>query len=325
LRAIGHAGAPGPGPYDPDHLNHPQGITIDSQERLWIAEEDFQPKRVSVWTLDGHRVRAFYGPSEYGGGGKLDPHDRAKFYYHGMEFRLDWEKGADQLVNVFHRPGPGDLQLPDGYGSTGFPEQPYYVHGRRYFSNGHNSNPTGGPGVAMIWRDQDGIARPVAALGRGQDWKLLKSDAFKPLWPEGINLQADRGNNGALFAWSDLNGDAQLQTNEVAFQSRRVGSVTVAPDLSFVASRVGTNAVRFVPQRFTEAGAPVYDLDEAEVLASGVQGPASSGGDQALWHPSGWTVLTTPRPVFTVLGRRGFQGSAPLVLSEPLAGVACIA
>ena len=299
LRAIGHAGAPRPGPYDPDHLNHPQGITIDSQERLWVAEEDFQPKRVSVWTLDGHRVRAFYGPSEYGGGGKLDPHDRAKFYYHGMEFRLDWEKGADQLVNVFHRPGPGDLQLPDGYGSTGFPEQPHYVQGRRYFSNGHNSNPTGGPGIAMIWQDQDGIARPVAALGRSQDWKLLKSDAFKPLWPEGINLQGDRGNNGALFAWSDLNGDAQLQTNEVTFQRRRVGSVTVAPDLSFVASRVGTNAVRFAPQRFTEAGAPVYDLNAAQVLASDVQGPASSGGDQALWHPSGWTVLTTPPAPFS--------------------------
>ena len=323
LRNIGQAGVPCAGPYNPDHLNHPQGITIDSQERLWIAEEDFQPKRVSVWTLDGQRVRAFYGPSEYGGGGKLDPHDRTRFYYHGMEFRLDWEKGRDQLVNVFHRPGPGDLQLPDGYGSTGFPEQPHYVHGRRYFSNGHNSNPTGGPGIAMVWRDQEGIARPVAALGRAQDWKLLKSDAFKPLWPEGVNLQGDRGNNGALFTWSDLNGDGQVQTNEVAFQRHLVGSITVAPDLSFVASRVGTNALRFVPQRFTDAGAPVYDL---------VQG--RSAGERRprprlfRWRPGPLAserldgADDTPGALFAVFGRCCFQRRTALVLSEPLAGIA---
>ena len=32
LRNIGQAGAPCAGLYNPDHLNHPQGITIDSQE-----------------------------------------------------------------------------------------------------------------------------------------------------------------------------------------------------------------------------------------------------------------------------------------------------
>ena len=292
LRTIGQAGAPSAGRYNPDHMNHPQGLTIDSRERLWVAEEDFQPKRVSVWTLAGQPVDAFYGPSEYGGGGKIDPHDRTKFYYHGMEFRLDWQKGTDELVNVFHRPAHGDLEIPER--DAGFPEQPNYIKGQRYFSNGHNSNPTGGAALAVVWKDQEGIARPVAALGRAQDWPLLKTDAFKPLWPKGVNLRGDRGNKSALVAWSDLNGDHQVQTNEVSFQGQAVGSVTVTADLSFVASRVGTNALRFPPQRFTDAGAPVYNLGQAEVLATGVQKPASSGGDQALWDPSGWTVLTTP-------------------------------
>ncbi|HEY0549962.1 MAG TPA: hypothetical protein VGF13_10200, partial [Verrucomicrobiae bacterium] len=89
LHAIGHAGAPKAGPYDELHMNHPDGLAIDSSNRLWVAENDYQPKRVSVWTLDGQFIRAFYGPSEYGGGGKLDPEDKAKFYFHGMEFRLD--------------------------------------------------------------------------------------------------------------------------------------------------------------------------------------------------------------------------------------------
>ena len=91
LRTIGHAGPPQAGPYDPLHMNNPRGLAIDSNHHLWVAEEDFQPKRVSVWTLDGTFVKAFYGPPEYGGGGALDPKDKTRFYYHSMEFKLDWK------------------------------------------------------------------------------------------------------------------------------------------------------------------------------------------------------------------------------------------
>ncbi len=294
LRNIGQPGVPKAGPYNPLHMNNPDGLTIDSQNHLWVTENDYQPKRVSVWTLDGQLVRAFYGPSEYGGGGKLDPEDKTKFYYHGMEFRLDWEKGTDQLVNVFYRPVPGALNAPDGHSSGGVPEQPHYVRGRKYFSNDHNSNPTGGTGLAMIWQDVDGIARPVAALGRAQELGILKSDTFQPLWPKGVNLRGDYWQNITLFTWSDLNFDGQVQTNEVKMQRNTVGSITVGPGLSMVGSRIGTNAMRFAPSRFTAEGVPVYDLDRGEILATGTQSPVSSGGDQALWHPSGWTVLTTP-------------------------------
>ena len=69
LRAIGRPGEPKAGPYDPLHMNNPNGLTIDANRHLWVAETDFQPKRVSLWTLDGKLLKAFYGPSEYGGGG----------------------------------------------------------------------------------------------------------------------------------------------------------------------------------------------------------------------------------------------------------------
>jgi len=308
-RAIGTSGIPKAGPYDPLHMNNPDGLTIDSLNRLWVTENDFQPKRVSIWTLDGKLVRSFYGPSEYGGGGKLDPQNKTKFYYHGMEFQLDWEKGIDRLVNIYHRPAVGELELPDGYGSTGTPEQPHYVHGRKYYSQDHNSNPTGGPGVAVLWQEVDGITRPVAALGRAQDWKVLKADAFKPLWPDGVNFQSKDRQNTALFSWSDLNADGTVQTNEVQMLAAIVGSITVTPDLSFVASRVGANAMRFAPQRFTGFGAPIYDLAKGDILASGVQNPVSSGGDQALWHETGWTILTTPSAPFSPYGVAGvFKG-----------------
>jgi len=65
LRAIGHLGPSHAGPYDPLHMNNPEGITVDSNNHLWVAEDDFQPKRVSLWTLDGNLIKSFYGPAEY--------------------------------------------------------------------------------------------------------------------------------------------------------------------------------------------------------------------------------------------------------------------
>ena len=301
LRVIGVAGVPKAGPYDPLHMNNPNGLTIDEKGHLWVAETDFQPKRVSVWTLDGRLVRAFYGPAEYGGGGKLDPIDKTRFYYHGMEFQLDWNRGVDKPVRVFFRPGAGQLGLPNGFGVDGQPETPLYRETaagvRRYFTNCYNSNPTNGASLAMLWLDRDGVAVPVAALGRASDWSLLKTEAFKSRVPAGVELRNGSWSADLLFAWSDSNGDGLVQPEEVTFLKASSGGVTLMPDLSAVVSRVDSRAVRYVPQRFTATGAPVYDLAAAETLVEGAQPPTSSGGDQALVEPGGWTILTVaPKP-----------------------------
>jgi hypothetical protein len=296
LRAIGAAGEPKAGPYDPQHMNNPNGLAIDSRGHLWVAETDFQPKRVSVWTLDGKLVNAFYGPSEYGGGGKLDPLDKTKFYYHGMEFQLDWTRGTSKLAAVFYRAGPRDLQLPDGYGN-GPPQFPLYVSGRKYFANCYNSNPTNGAGIVTLWQQRGDVAVPVAALGRANDWNLLKGAEFKSRWPAGLDPKGNPWQNQAMFAWSDTNGDGLMQPDEVQFIKASGGGMTVMPDLSIVASRVDDRAVRFAPLRFTDRGAPVYDLAHGETLVAGAQTPTSSGGDQALVAANGWTILTVaPKP-----------------------------
>jgi hypothetical protein len=183
LRIIGHPGEPKAGPYDPEHMNNPNGLTIDSKDRLWVTETDFQPKRVSLWTLEGNLVDAFYGPAEYGGGGAIDPVDKTRFYYHGMELTMDWEKGTSRVAAILNRPGPGDLPLPEGFGVDGQPETALYRGGRRYFANAYNSNPTNGAPIALIWQDRDGIARPVAALGQARSWAVLNfTAAFSVRW-----------------------------------------------------------------------------------------------------------------------------------------------
>jgi len=440
LRTIGKPGVPRAGQYDQLHMNNPNGVTVDSKNRLWVAETDFQPKRISVWTLDGKLVKAYYGPAEYGCGGKLDPADKTLLYYHGMTFKLDWDKGTFKLVDVFFRPGPDDLQMPDGFGCNGTPEFPIYFKNNKYFTNCHDNNPTGGSWLICLWKQANDIAVPVTAFGSTKDWKELASRCgdglavfsarwtgqiqprysekytFYTLSDDGIrlwvnnqllidnwtdhggtentgtiDLEAGRkydikieyyqGGGGAvakllwssqsqakeiipagclfaagsaqagglkgeyfsgknfdeykisqtgpgidfdwpggvfpmpatdksstfkdrlpagvnpvqepvMFVWSDLNSDGKIQKEEVSFARGSAGGLTVMPDLSIVASRVGETTTRFAPVKFTDKGVPVYDLNAGQTLATGVLGPASSGGDQALVSADGWAVIT---------------------------------
>ncbi len=294
LRAIGHAGEPKAGPYDPLHMNHPHGLAIDDRQQLWVTENDFQPKRVSVWTLDGKFVRAHYGPGRYGGGGSLDPRDKTRFYYDGIEFKLDWKAGTSTPVAVFHRPAKDDFA---SQANTSAPETPIHFDGRQYMVNCFNSNPTGGSALVTIWLMKNSVAVPVASLGRAQDWELLRHEEFRPRWPQGLDPKGEAHRNPALVAWSDLNADARVQPDEVTIVKASTGGVTVMPDLSFVESRMDDKAMRFAPRRFTAQGVPVYDLSTGETIASGAQSPASSGGDQALIGPGGESILTVaPQP-----------------------------
>lgn len=323
LRSIGKAGTPKAGPYDPLRMNNPAGLTVDSQGRLWVTEQDEQPKRVSVWKASGELVKAFYGPAEYGGGGALDPLDKTLFYYKGMMFKLDWEKGTNTLTSVFWRPGPEDGQLPDGHFAGGSPQLPIYTGGKKYFTNCYNSNPTNGALIATVWIEKDGLARPAAAVGRANSWSLMKSEPFLATWPQGIDPNnKDPQKSLAFCAWSDLNDDGRPQPGEVKMVKGESGGITIMPDLSAVASRLEGKTTRLTPVKFSPGGVPIYDIDAGEVLAVDVQGPATSGGDQALAHPDGWTVLTAvPKPYSRLSVAGVFKGEPRWSYPSPWPGL----
>lgn len=305
VRSIGRPGCPKAGPYDPLHMNNPRGLAVDSTKQLWVTEEDYIPKRVSVWSLEGKLLKAFYGPAKYGGGGTLDPVDKTRFYYADeergvMEFKLDWEKGTSELVNVLYRQDPGDLKLParSAAPETVLYREPQGLFGakkRRYFTNCFNSNPTGGSS-AFLFIETGHVIRPVAGMGQGAAWEELFDDpALKGVIPEGINFK-NGYKNKFFYMWSDLNFDGHVQADEIVCRKLESGGVTILPDFSFCVSRTGTNAVgtavRFAPVEFTPQGAPRYDFNTGKIIATGVQGPASSGGDQMLIDGHGNFVLT---------------------------------
>ncbi len=291
VRAIGKAGVPQAGIYDAQRMNNPYGLTISQTpegERLWVAEEDFKPKRLSVWKTDGTFERAFYGPTIYGGGGSLDPGDKTRFFHDGIEFKIDWKSGEDAPVNIYYRPTKGDLTLPEHmFGKP--PETPIRVGTRLYVTDAYTGSPTQGVDIAGIYAMRDGVAHLVAAAGLANAWDAFKTEAFKPLLPKGADLSKQWYEPGATtFLWSDLNNDGKMEGDEVQFRSGwKWGGVTVLPDLSFDFP----DSSRATPLGISATGVPRYDLSKALKRFDWNTAPTTGGG-QILDFPDGFSVAT---------------------------------
>ena len=314
LRTIGTPGVVASGPYNPLLMHRPKGIAIDSRNQLWVAEEDFQPKRISVWSLDGHMQRAFYGPPTYGGGGNLDSKDKTLFYLDGMTFRLNWDTGESQLIAIHHRTTGAEPPLvpifPEShkaprfqepgsrykkFGASENPDLPIYFGGRKYFTNAYNSDPLSGTPVAGLWIDRNGVAVPVAAFGNAIYWPALKDSGFRSRFGAAANLNNSKEPDLSkyFFVWSDLNGDGAVEPSEVTIVPRALRTVTVSTSLEFVTD----TALSYKPVSFTAKGAPVYDPSQGTQLCPETQRPTSSGGGQVLTTKTDWTILTTaPKP-----------------------------
>lgn len=231
--SLGKPGPPAAGPYDPLHINNPSGLAIDNSGNIWVTENDYQPKRVSVWNKAGTLLTAFYGPTEYGGGGTLDPADKNNFYYRGMEFALNWETGTDKLTNVLYRPASTSGESH----TNGFPEQPIAgKNGQCFFTNSYNSSPTNGAPMSMLWILENGIARPCNAAGNALNWAILKDPAYRSAWPKGLDPAGDQGKTQAAFIWNDLNSNGEPSPDEITMTKGNVGGIIFQPDLSITFS-----------------------------------------------------------------------------------------
>ncbi len=294
LRTIGEPGMPAVGLYHPLRMNNPAGATVDARGNLWVAERNHAPKRVGVWSAEGKLLHAFIGPSKYGGGGFIDPQDRTRMYVAErnalLEFRLDWDKGAAELVAVPYRNTPETE--PFFFDSrTLAPQNVFEVRGSRYFSNSYSASPTSAGPVATLWRQSDDLTlRPVAVVAAASNWPLLLRDEFMArVPPELIRRrrnpkpgESDIESISASVAWSDLNGNGRPEPDELSFlpldsqeQTRRI---VIDADLHvFLASP--KRLFRLPPSAFGEDGTPRYDMASAETVLAAADGVYRSGSD----------------------------------------------
>jgi hypothetical protein len=96
LRAIGkEGGRPWVGKWDPSGMLVPRGIAVTDDGRLWVAEDDGSPNRISVWNAqNGLFLKEYIGPTPYGGGTLfwIDPKDRTMVHAEGTAFKADYDR-----------------------------------------------------------------------------------------------------------------------------------------------------------------------------------------------------------------------------------------
>ena len=309
VRVIGKAGGPQLGSYDEQRMAHPLGMCVDSHGVLWVAEEDYLPKRISRWDAKtGRFINAWYGPTQYGGGGFVDPKDKSRAYYPSLgnpgsmgllEFKVDLKTGESKLTAVRYRyPDPlNDVISYGGYppkpiffptdmipvGSHGgiAPGQTFYFKGHQYFTDSYNTYWYNQTAVTTLWILENGICRPIASsgwVGTGpHHWTTLDQPEIKKKIPPGPA-------NSIFFVWTDRNHDHAVQPDEVEFTRPAVAGdqgVVFQPDLSVISG----GPYHLPLSSVDEMGVPRYDLSQFQLVSFTV-----AKGEVAL-SPDGWFVV----------------------------------
>lgn len=269
LRTIGRKGGRSlHGPWTPDGMLNVAGLAVDREGKLWVAEDDGTPKRVSVWdSKTGNFKAEHFGASSYGAiGAAINPRDPYLMVGQGCEWRIDPQTGLSTCLGTITREGMGASRFGTGQ------------NGKQYLA----ITPAflGGPDVVDIYE----------RLG---DAKYIRRSTLRRV-DGGSPGSAGKGKH--IEVWSDANGDGEEQPDEVKRYDIDLGGwlagwyMPMTPDLTFYGSLYQVKVTGW-----TACGAPLYDLAQAAKLPAppdarlrggmGAQhGHGSSDGRYMLWN-----------------------------------------
>lgn len=248
IRTIGRQGGRArTGPWTADGMLWVNGLAVDSQGKLWVAESDMWPKRMSVWdTATGKHLTEFFGPTTYGAlGGAINPVDPSLMIGAGSEWRIDPKTGKAACLGTITRDGMENSRFGIG------------ANGKLYLA------------VAPGWNHGSDKVRIFERLGDAQ-YKL-----------RGMFLYEGSGNTAKTRYWADENGDEQQQENEITTVNGQLAFsgwyMYLAPDLSFYSGKQ-----QFKVTGFTACGAPKYDLTQPTTMP--IAGMGSADGRFVFSH-----------------------------------------
>jgi len=241
LRTIGHAGGQQPGLWDPEKFNQVARLVVDRTGQLWVVERQDVPRRIVQYAADGRFVREFYGNAHYGGGGVLDPADPTRLFYHHVEFAIDWQTGTSRIKRLL---------------AGGLSENcvPIRLNGQTYFATAPLSHQATQP-VVIVYRydESPGLVSLAAAFGEANHFESLKTPRILAL------LDGGKVPKDYTFLWSDLNGNGQVEADEVQFELKPSGSNPERIGRLNDKLRAWAGDHVFQPGKILPSGVPVFE------------------------------------------------------------------
>jgi sugar lactone lactonase YvrE len=291
LRAIGTPGGrPWVGKWDANGMLVPRGIAVTDAGKLWVAEDDNCPSRVSVWNAGtGALIRDYLGPSSYGGGNWfwVNPQDPTMIMTEGAMYKVDYAKRTWTPTSIALRRMSIDQPfMPNG--AAGMPTARTVVHdGKPYLYVADNIS------ITALRLDGD-VFTPVAAIGL-LDPFLSGDGTGVDVWDSDLghhrylNWRPSffAGHVGQIYTWHDQNGDGKVQAEEMQWAPVEKSAEVLAPghfgnwdnywgggigpDGSLYFRTVNAKhhqVYRLDVEGWTAAGAPVYTLANAHRIIS---------------------------------------------------------
>ena len=258
------------GPWQADGVLYPAGIAVDREGKLWVAEHDPHPKRVSVWNLaDGKLVTDFFGPTQYGASGSaINPRDPNLMVGVGCEWRLDPKTGKSVCVGTFDREYHGYATFREGKNGKLYLYTIYGDHGR---------------GGVQAWERLGDANYALRAV--------LRNEADQVKGP------------GKAVLWVDGNGDGKEQPEEVQSQdgilfceSNNGWCLNLGPDLTLYPYDTGDKKLKaLAPDGFTACGAPKYVLANLRPMPEAMNAGYERGSSCAVPSADNKTILLNLR------------------------------
>jgi hypothetical protein len=205
LQKFGKAGGrPALGGFDPAGMLNPYAIAVDRNNRVWVCENDREPKRYSVWNPDGTLWKEFFGSLPYSTAGYFDPKDPEYFHAMSVRYVVDCDKGTWRPdATILRERTEEGVKLPQVDVHTG--GWIYVVKGRKFLV------------VPEMYRRAIGVYEEV-------------KDAWVPRLAFSV---ADRKTKSPARLWIDANNDGKVQETEARPGGESFAEGVVDPDLNF--------------------------------------------------------------------------------------------
>ncbi|MFA6292014.1 MAG: hypothetical protein WC637_09550, partial [Victivallales bacterium] len=283
MRSVGKAGGRAwIGSYDPKGMLMPSGIAIDGDGKIWVAENDEFPRRVSVWDASGKNVGDFHGPCVPQTDRGVDPENPGRINVQMVEYDLDYKTGKYGCLGTLWRPQVEGWSPVSNFGLASRLII-RNLNGKQYAFLDHGYADR--LGVILIRKgdhfqacssigSSPGV--PIMKWGHDESRHGMIPDPEKWLGPEKWKAVWDAGRkefchtNQIWHVWIDKNDDGIVQPEELSIERRdwsdpRVYNIVgVDGDLTLTGLGGYDQVYRIPVKGFTEQGIPLYP-DRKEV------------------------------------------------------------